>query len=232
MKCIGMIGGMSWESTVTYYRLANEQVRSRLGGLHSARLLLHSVDFHEIEHFQTHDEWDRAGQLLADAALGLQRAGADFLVLCANTMHKVADSIEQRCSIPLLHIVDAATAEIKRQGIHTIGLLGTRYTMEQAFYVDRLRQRHGLQVLIPDQAARASIHQIIYDELCLGKIEPASREVFRRIIADLVDGGAQGIVLGCTEIAMLVGPQDSPVHLFDTTELHVRAAVDLALAPN
>ena len=230
LRTIGLIGGMSWESTLPYYRRINQSIRQRLGGLHSARLLLYSVDFHDVERLQQCGDWQAAGALLAHCASTLESAGADFLVLCTNTMHKVAPAIEAAVRIPLLHIADATAAEIKQAGFSTVGLLGTRFTMEEDFYRDRLRQRHGLQVLIPKLHDREIIHRIIYDELCLGRIVDESRSEYLRIMADLVVQGAQAIVLGCTEISLLVGPQDSAVPLFDTTDIHARQAADWALA--
>ena len=229
MKTIGLIGGMSWESTVPYYRQINEVVKARLGGLHSARLVLYSVDFHDIELLQREGDWDGAGEMLARAARSLEAAGADFLVVCTNTMHKVAPAIEASVSIPLLHIADATAAEIAAAGHSVVGLLGTRFTMEQAFYRDRLSERHGLQVVVPDAEDRASIHRIIYDELCLGVVRAESRLEYRRIMRTLADQGAQAIILGCTEIALLVGREDSAVPLFDTTAIHARAAANVAL---
>ena len=229
MKTIGLIGGMSWESTAAYYRQINETVKARLGGLHSAKIVLYSVDFHDIERLQQAGDWDAAGALLADAARALEAAGADFLVLCTNTMHQVAASIEAAVAIPLLHIADPTAAAIRQAGFTTIGLLGTRFTMEQAFYRDRLIERHGLQVIVPDLDDRATIHRIIYDELCLGAVLPESRSKYRRIMQGLAAQGAQAIILGCTEIALLVGQQDCAVPLFDTTALHARAAVAAAL---
>ena len=230
MKTIGLIGGMSWESTVSYYRQINETVKARLGGLHSAKIVLYSVDFHDIERLQQAGDWDAAGALLADAARALEAAGADFLVLCTNTMHQVAARIEATVAIPLLHIADPTAAAIRQAGFTTIGLLGTRFTMEQAFYRDRLRERHGLQVLVPDLDDRATIHRVIYGELCLGAVLPESRCEYRRIMQALAAQGAQAIILGCTEIALLVGPLDSDVPLFDTTAIHARAAAEAALA--
>jgi len=229
LKTIGLIGGMSWESTAAYYRQINETVKARLGGLHSAKIVLYSVDFHDIERLQQAGDWDAAGALLADAARALEAAGADFLVLCTNTMHQVAASIEAAVAIPLLHIADPTAAAIRQAGFTTIGLLGTRFTMEQAFYRDRLIERHGLQVIVPDLDDRATIHRIIYDELCLGAVLPESRSKYRRIMQGLAAQGAQAIILGCTEIALLVGQQDCAVPLFDTTALHARAAVAAAL---
>ncbi|WP_018605965.1 aspartate/glutamate racemase family protein [Uliginosibacterium gangwonense] len=230
MKTIGLIGGMSWESTVPYYRQINETVRDHLGGLHSAKLVLYSVDFQEIEHLQHAGDWDSAGQRLADAARALQAAGADFLVLCTNTMHKVAGVIESSVTIPLLHIADPTAEAVKQAGLHKVGLLGTRFTMEQAFYRQRLSERHGIEVLIPEEADREIVHRVIYDELCLGKLREDSRLAYRRIIADLVAQGAQAVILGCTEIALLVSAEDATVPLFDTASLHATAAALQAIS--
>ncbi|MBM7059165.1 aspartate/glutamate racemase family protein [Pseudomonas sp. UL073] len=230
MKVIGLIGGMSWESTLPYYRLVNEAVKERLGGLHSAKLVLYSVDFHEIERLQQSGDWEAAGRLLADAARALQAAGAEFLVLCTNTMHKVAPAIEAAVRIPLLHIADPTAAAIKQAGWQRVGLLGTRFTMEQAFYRERLSERHGLAVLIPDAADRDIVHRIIYEELCLGQVRDESRAEYRRIMAALVEQGAQVIILGCTEIALLVSAADATVPLFDTTRIHAQQAAEYALA--
>ena len=230
MKTIGLIGGMSWESTVPYYRLINETVKARLGGLHSAKVVLYSVDFHEVERLQHSGDWEAAGALLAGAARAVEAAGADFLVLCTNTMHKVAGAIEGAVGIPLFHIADPTAEEIKAAGIGTVGLIGTRFTMEQEFYKGRLRERHGLAVLVPSAGDREIVHRVIYEELCLGKIVDGSREEYRRIMADLVAEGAEAILLGCTEISLLVGREDSTVPLFDTTSLHARKAAEWALA--
>ncbi|MBK7473282.1 MAG: aspartate/glutamate racemase family protein [Betaproteobacteria bacterium] len=230
MKVIGLIGGMSWESTVPYYRQINETIRERLGGLHSAKIILYSVDFHEVERMQHAGDWQAAGDLLAGAARTLEAAGADFLVLCTNTMHNVADRIESAVAIPLFHIADPTAAAIKRAGHARVGLLGTQFTMEQAFYRDRLRERHGLEVRVPGPAERALVHRIIYDELCQGVVLPESRATYRRVMADLAAQGAQAIILGCTEISLLVGQQDAGVPLFDTTAIHAHAAADEALA--
>lgn len=231
MKIIGLIGGMSWESTVPYYRQINETIKERLGGLHSAKIVLYSVDFHDIERLQHAGDWDGAGAVLAEAARALQAAGADFLVLCTNTMHKVASSIEAAVTIPLFHIADPTAEEIQRAGHSTVGLLGTRFTMEQAFYRDRLSERHGLRVVTPDPADREIIHRIIYEELCLGVISAKSRDAYRRIMDSLAAQGAQAIILGCTEISLLVNQQDAKVPLFDTTAIHARAAAEEALSP-
>jgi aspartate racemase len=230
MKVIGLLGGMSWESTVPYYRVINDTVRQRLGGLHSAKIVLYSVDFFEIAQLQRAGNWDGAGQAMIAAARALERAGAECLAICTNTMHKLVPAIEPAIGIPVLHIVDAAAAAVKAQKIQTVGLLGTQFTMEHGFYRDRLRERHGLTVVIPDDADRAQIHRIIFDELCVGIVRDESRAAYRRIIAQLVQRGAQGIVLGCTEQAMLVTPEDAPVPMFDTTRLHALYAAEWALA--
>lgn len=229
MKVIGLIGGMSWESTVTYYQQINEAIKAQLGGLHSAKLILYSVNFHEIERLQHAGDWDAAGKSLADAARTLESAGADFLVLCTNTMHTVAPAIEAAVFVPLLHIADPTGEAIKRAGLSRVGLLGTRFTMEQTFYRDRLRERHGLTVLIPGDDDRDIVHRVIYEELCLGQIKPESRDAYRRIIAALVAEGAEGIILGCTEISLLIGQADAAVPLFDTTALHAQQAAERAL---
>jgi len=225
---IGMIGGMSWESSAQYYRLANELVRERLGGLHSARCLLASVDFADIESLQAAGHWEETGRLLAEAAAGPEAGGADVLLLCTNTMHKVADQVQAAVDIPLLHLADVTARAVTRSGLRTVGLLGTAFTMEQDFYRDRLASG-GLTVLTPPAAERAEVHRIIYDELCLGKVRDESRQIYRNIIAGLAEAGAEGIVLGCTEIELLVSAADSPVPVFPTTRLHVEAAVDYSL---
>ena len=229
MKVIGLIGGMSWESTVPYYRIVNETVKQRLGGLHSARVVLYSVDFDEIERLQHSDQWTVAGERLAYVACAVERAGAECVVLCTNTMHKVAPQIEAAVRIPLLHIADATAAEIKSAKVSTVGLLGTRFTMEQDFYKDRLQRDHGLRVVIPNADDRAIVHRVIYEELCLGNVVDASRGEYRRVMDDLVRQGAQAIILGCTEITLLVQPSDSAVPLFDTTSIHARKAAEWAL---
>ncbi len=221
---------MSWESTVPYYRQINETIKERLGGLHCAKLILYSVDFYEIERLQHAGDWPAAGKLLAQAARSLELGGADFLVLCTNTMHKVAADIEAAVRIPLFHIADPTAVEIKAAGFSTVGLLGTRFTMEQAFYKDRLTGRHGLAVITPSTDDREVIHRIIYEELCLGKILDASRSEYRRIIARLIHQGAEAIILGCTEIGLLVTQEDSSVPLFDTTGIHARKAAEWALS--
>jgi len=229
MKTIGLIGGMSWESSIEYYRIINETVRDRLGGLHSAQSLMYSVEFAEVEALQHRGDWPRLTALMVDAAQRLERGGADFLVLCTNTMHKMADEMQRGVSIPLLHIADATAAEVKGRGLSKVGLLGTRFTMEEDFYRGRLAERHGLEVLIPSEAEREIVDRVIYEELCAGKIVAASREDYRRVMAHLAEQGAQGIVLGCTEIGLLVGDEDSPVPLFDTTRIHAVAAAEYAL---
>jgi len=225
---IGMLGGMSWESSAEYYRLANELVRERLGGLHSARVLLASVDFADIEALQVVGDWDEAGRVLADAARNLEAGGADLLLMCTNTMHRVADQVAEAVTIPLLHLADVTAQAVIQAGLRTLGLLGTAYTMEHGFYRDRLAGR-GLTVLVPPPADRAEIHRIIYDELCLGQTREESRQIYRDVILRLCEAGAQGIVLGCTEIELLISAPDSPVPVFATTRLHVEAAVDASL---
>lgn len=229
MKIIGLIGGMSWESSVPYYRQINEVVRERLGGLHSAKLILYSVDFHEIEQLQRAGDWDAAGVQMAAAAKSLAAAGAEMLVLCTNTMHQVAPAIEAAVNIPLLHIADPTGEAIQAAGLSTVGLLGTRFTMEQDFYRERLRQKQGLTVIVPQADQREQLHRVIYEELCLGKILPSSRAIYQSIMADLVTRGAQAIILGCTEISLLVGAEHATVPLFDTTSIHARRAALWAL---
>ena len=229
MKTIGLIGGMSWESTVPYYQVINRVVGERLGSLHSAKIALYSVDFHEIEQLQHAARWAESGAILADAARAVRRAGADFLVLCTNTMHKVAPQIEAAVDIPLLHIADATAARVTAAGMRTVGLLGTRFTMEQDFYRGRLEERHGLEVLIPPAEARDVVHRVIYGELCLGQVLDGSRAAFRDVVAGLVTRGAQGVILGCTEIGLLLRPEDASVPLFDTATIHAEAAAMYAL---
>ncbi len=228
MRTIGLLGGMSWESTALYYRLANELVRERLGGLHSARLVLASVDFAEIEAMQVAGDWERAGEALAEEARRLERAGADFLVLCTNTMHRVAETIEGAVSIPLLHLGDATAGAVLASGVRTVGLLGTAFTMSQDFYRARL-ESHGLTVLVPSAEDQELVHRVIYDELCLGEVREESRAAYVEVVGRLVEQGAEGVILGCTEIEMLIGPDDVEVEVFPTTRLHVEAAVDRAL---
>lgn len=229
MKTIGLIGGMSWESSIEYYRMINEEVKLRLGGVHSAQSLMYSVDFAEIEVLQHRGQWEQAGRVLADAAVRLERGGADLIVLCTNTMHLVADAITAAVSIPFLHIADPTAAAIQAQSIRTIGLLGTRFTMEQPFYRERLIEQHGLQVLIPDDEDRTAVHRIIYEELILGQIRSESRERYLAVVDRLVAAGAEGVILGCTEIGLLIKPEHTDVRLFDTTRLHAMAAVNWAL---
>ena len=230
MKRIGLIGGMSWESSAVYYRLVNELVRDRLGGLHSADCLLRSVDFAAVEALQRRGDWQASGRLLAGEAAALQAAGAQLIALCTNTMHKVADDVVAAIDVPFIHIADATAHAVNAAGFTTVGLLATGYTMEQDFYVGRLHDRHGLEVLVPDQADRQIVHTVIYDELCVGRVEPRSREQYRRIMHDLADRGAQAVLLGCTEIDLLVGADDAPVPVFDTTRIHSERIVELALA--
>ena len=228
MRVIGLIGGMSWESSAEYYRLVNELVRDQLGGLHSARVVLASVDFADVERLQVAGRWDEAGRLLAGVAKSVEAAGAELLLLCTNTMHIVADQVQAAVSIPLLHLVDTTAAAARRDGLTRVGLLGTAFTMEQDFYRDRLA-RHGLHVLVPDAGDRAEVHRIIYDELCRGVASETSRASYRQVIARLIAAGAQGVILGCTEIELLISAADSPVPVYPTTRLHVEAAVAAAI---
>ncbi|MEU3190509.1 aspartate/glutamate racemase family protein [Streptomyces sp. NPDC006992] len=227
MRTIGLIGGMSWESSAEYYRMLNELARDRNGGLHSARLVLYSVDFAEIEVLQAQGRWDEAGGILAAAARALEAAGADLLVLCTNTMHRVAEHIEEAVEVPLLHLADATAGAVRAAGLRRVGLLGTAFTMEQDFYRGRLAAG-GLSVLVPGPADRELVHRVIYEELCRGTVLDASRAAYRRVIGELVADGAEGIVLGCTEIELLIGPQDSPVPVFPTARLHAEAAFEAA----
>ncbi|HSW30390.1 MAG TPA: aspartate/glutamate racemase family protein [Longimicrobiales bacterium] len=229
MKTIGLLGGMSWESTVPYYQVLNREVGRRLGGLHSARVLLLSVDFQEIELLQHQGRWDELGEMLARDARTLEEAGAEFLVICTNTMHLVAQRIESVLSIPILHIADATAERILSAEMRRVGLLGTRFTMEERFYRGRLEERHGLEVLVPPADDRGVVHRVIYEELVLGKILDGSREEYRRIVADLVAAGAEGVILGCTEIGLLLKPGDATVPLFDTALIHAEAAAAFAL---
>lgn len=228
MKTIGLIGGMSWESSAEYYRLINEQVKHRLGGLHSAKCILFSVDFQQIEHFQASGEWDKAGEVLAQAAQALERAGADLVIICTNTMHKVIDVIESAITIPILHIADATAKQIKEAGLQKIALLGTKYTMEQAFYKARV-ESFAIEVIVPDSNDRMEVNRIIYDELCLGTIVPASKRYYSQVIEELVHAGAQGVILGCTEIGLLIQQEDVSIPVFDTTAIHAQAAVLMAI---
>lgn len=229
MQTIGLIGGMSWESSQTYYRLINQGVREALGGLHSARVILYSVDFAEIEMLQRQGDWETTAAILGSAGGALETAGADFLVLCTNTMHKVAPQIERAVSIPLLHIADATARALQDNGVSRVGLLGTRFTMEQAFYRDRL-QEQGIEVVVPEESQRAQVHSVIFDELCLGRIDPDSKSAYLDVIGSLVERGAQGVVLGCTEISLLIQAADTPVPLYDTTAIHAEQALRHALS--
>ncbi|MCA9885866.1 MAG: aspartate/glutamate racemase family protein [Anaerolineae bacterium] len=229
MKTIGLIGGLSWESSVEYYRIINESVKDKLGGLHSAQCLLFSFDFAEIETLQMAGDWEKATYRMIHAARQLERGGADGLIICSNTMHLMAEDVQNAVDIPLIHIADATAEAIKAKGIHRIALLGTRFTMEQDFYKGRLQEDHQLEVLIPDAEDRAIVHRIIYEELVLGIIKEESRQAYQQVIEKLVKQGAQGVILGCTEIGLLIKPEHSPVPTFDTTELHAIAAVDWAL---
>ncbi len=230
MKTIGLIGGMSWESSAEYYRLINEAVKRRLGGLHSAKSLMFSVDFAEIEELQQSGRWDTATERMVEAAQRLERGGADFVVLCTNTMHRMADGVASAVAIPLLHIVDATAEHIHSHGFNAVGLLGTRYTMEQDFYRGRLSARHGLDVVVPDEPDRTMVHDVIYDELCVGRVDRSSREAYRAVMEELADRGAEAIILGCTEVTLLVRADDAPVPVFDTTRIHAEKAVERALA--
>jgi aspartate racemase len=229
MKTIGMLGGMSWESTASYYRALNEGIKQRLGGLNSARICMHSVDFAEIETLQHQGDWQATADILCDAARSIEAGGADFLMICTNTMHKVAPQIEAAISIPLLHIADATAERLQEDGIMRVGLLGTRFTMEQEFYKGRLSERYGIEVVVPDTAQRELVHDVIYSELCLGRVEDASRRAYLAVIDELAQQGAQGVILGCTEIAMLVAQRDTSVRLYDTTAIHAQKAVAFAL---
>jgi aspartate racemase len=229
MKTIGMIGGMSWESSIEYYRIVNEAVKERLGDLHSAKCLMVSVDFAEIELLQRQDRWEEATQAMIEAARQVEAGGADFLIICTNTMHKMADQVQASLGIPLLHIADATAEAVKSRGLKRVGLLGTRFTMEGDFYRGRLVDKYSLEVLIPGPADREIVHRVIYEELVLGRIEPASKAEYLRIIAGLSAAGAEGIILGCTEIGLLVSQADSRLPLFDTTRIHALAAVQFAL---
>ncbi|MFT6987612.1 MAG: aspartate racemase [Psychromonas sp.] len=229
MKTIGLLGGMSWESTLGYYRAINEGIKSSLGGLHSAKIAIYSVDFDPIEKLQHNDDWEGTAKILIEAAINVQSAGADFLLICTNTMHKVAPQIEAAINIPLLHIADATADVLVKQGIKTVGLLGTAFTMEQDFYKGRLSENYGLTVLVPNEADRAIVHNVIYKELCLGKALPASKAEYLRIIESLAKQGAEAVILGCTEIGMLLEQADTKVTLLDTTTIHAQKAVEYAL---
>ncbi len=229
MKTIGLIGGMSWESSQVYYQLVNEAVRDRLGGLHSAKCILYSVDFAQIEELQDAGKWEEAGEHMADAARSLEAAGADLIILCTNTMHKLADYILGATTLPFVHIADATASKIKADGHRRVGLLATRFTMEQDFYTGRLRDTHGLEVLTPDEEGRQTVHAIIYEELCRGVIREESKQAYVKIVADLIEAGAEAIILGCTEIGLLISQADCTVPVYDTTQIHAIAAVEAAL---
>jgi aspartate racemase len=230
MKTIGLVGGMSWESTLEYYRIINQRVKEKLGGFHSAKIVMYSVDFQEVESRQHEGRWEELTALMIDAARRVERAGAELLVICTNTMHLMAGEVQAGVGIPLLHIVDVTAKAVKSRGLERVGLLGTRFTMEKDFYKERLRRGHGLEVLVPEEKERELIHAILYDELCLGVIREESRRTFQKIIAGLKARGGQGIILGCTEIPLLVSQKDYDLPLFDTTTLHAEAAVDYALS--
>ena len=230
MKTIGLIGGMSWESSIEYYRITNETVRAKLGGLHSAKCIMYSVDFAEIEALQHQARWEEATELMIAAAQSVEKGGADFVVICTNTMHKLADEVQRHIQIPILHIADATAEKIQAQGLKTVGLLGTKFTMEEDFYKGRLTQKYGLEVMIPIAEERELVHRVIFDELCLGKVKQSSKAQYVSIMERLANDGAEGIILGCTEIGLLVQQEDSPVPLFDTTTIHALAAVERALA--
>ncbi|MBU6998379.1 MAG: aspartate/glutamate racemase family protein [Theionarchaea archaeon] len=230
MKVIGLIGGMSWESSAEYYRIINELVKEDLGGLHSARILLYSVDFAEIETLQRQGQWKEATDMMVDAAKRLEKGGADFVLICTNTMHKMADDVLEAISIPLIHIADATGEKVKEKKMKTVGLLGTKFTMEEDFYVGRLQRAYGLKVVTPEEDERQTVHEIIFKELCLGIRKESSRQRMKEIIEGLVSKGAEGVILGCTEIPLLIREQDSPVPIFDTTYIHCEAAVNKALS--
>lgn len=229
MKTMGLIGGMSWESSLEYYRIINETVKEKLGGLHSAKCIMYSVDFDEVEKLQHHGKWEEATALMIDAAQRIEKAGADFVIICTNTMHKMAGDVQNSIQIPLLHIADVTADKVKEKGMKKVGLLGTRFTMEEDFYKGRLVEKHGIQVIIPDEEERQIVHNILYDELCLGEIKQISKDKFKEIIDHLAAKGAEGIILGCTEIPLIVLQKDYDLPLFDTTAIHAKAAVEYAL---
>ncbi len=231
MKTIGLIGGMSWQSSIEYYRIVNEEVEARLGGLHSAKSVMYSVDFAEVEALQHRGEWQQATRIMAQAACNVERGGADFFIICTNTMHKMAPAVQDAVGIPLLHIADATADQVKARGVRKVGLLGTRFTMEEDFYKGRLVQAHGLDVVTPDARGRDDVHRVIYEELCKGRVEQGSKRRYCEVVEELVGLGSEAVILGCTEIGLLLGQADSPVPLFDTTRLHAVAAVEYALAP-
>jgi len=229
MKTVGLLGGMSWESTAGYYKAINEGVKSKLGGLHSAKIAMYSVDFEPIEKLQHQGDWEGTAQILTDAARKVESAGADFLLICTNTMHKVAAQIEEAIDIPILHIADATAEMLLANGVQTVGLLGTAFTMEEDFYKGRLQKQHGLDVIVPNATDRKLVHDVIYNELCFGKIEPESKVEYLRVISALAAQGAQAVILGCTEIGMLVQQSDTSVALYDTTQIHASKAVERML---
>lgn len=229
MKTIGLIGGLSWESSIEYYRIINESVREKLSGLHSAKSLMYSFDFEEVEKLQHQGEWDKATQLMVDAAQRVEKGGADFIIICSNTMHKMAEEVQKSIGIPLLHITDATAERIKIQGFRRIGLIATKFTMEQDFYKGRLEQNYNFEVVIPNQEERQIIHDVIYNELCLGEIKQSSKDEYKRIIGNLITKGAEAIILGCTEITLLIQQEDSEIPLFDSTAIHAASAVQYAI---
>jgi aspartate racemase len=231
MKTIGLIGGMSWESTLSYYKAINQGVKKQLGGLHSAKLVLVSVDFDEIEKLQHQGKWQETADILSNAAVSIEKAGADFFLICTNTMHKVAEQVQKSVNIPLLHIADATAQELVESNISKVGLLGTAFTMEQDFYKGRLSEKFGIEVLVPNPEQRAQVHQIIYQELCLGKVEPESKVVYLDIVDELYQQGCEAVILGCTEIALLIQKQDTKVPLYDTTQIHAERAIEVSLKP-
>jgi aspartate racemase len=232
MKTIGLLGGMSWESTASYYQSINQLVKDQLGGLHSARILLNSLDFAQIEALQNLGDWDHAAEMLITAARQVEAGGADCLLICTNTMHKVAPQVAEAIQIPLVHIADATAEVLQKDGVQTVGLLGTAFTMEEDFYKRRLSEQFGLNVIVPEEADRALVHQVIYEELCLGVVDVGSRAKYLNIIDQLVERGAEAVILGCTEIAMLVKPEHTKIKLFDTTAIHAEKAVAFALEPS
>lgn len=229
MKTIGLIGGMSWKSTVEYYRIINELTNERLGAHHSAKMILYSLDFEEVAALQYNGEWDKAAEIIADAAKKVERAGADLILICTNTMHKIADQVQSRLQIPLIHIIDATAEAIKRMKVNKVGLLGTKFTMEEDFYKDRLKGRHGIEIVIPDPEDRERINEIIYNELCLGIIRESSRNLLKTVINKLTKKGVEGVILGCTELPLIIEKKDSPVPIIDTTRIHAEKAVEMAL---
>lgn len=230
MKTIGLIGGMSWESSLEYYRIINETVKEKLGGFHSAKSIMYSVDFEEVEELQHEGKWDEATELMIDAAQRVERGGADFVIICTNTMHKMAEEVQKSIRIPLLHIADATAEKINEQGLNKVGLLGTKFTMEEDFYKQRLREKHGIEAIIPDERERQIVHDILYSELCMGEIKDISKDKFKEIIANLAANGAEGIILGCTEIPLLIKQEDYDIPLFDTTAIHAEFAVEYAIS--